>query len=101
MFVVLIHYKCPLEEIDKYLSVHREFLDYHYKQGRLVVSGPQKPRTGGVVIATGNDRELVEEMFKEDPLQLAELADYEFIEFTPVKHCESLNALILNTEGKL
>lgn len=101
MFVVLINYKSPIEEIDKYLPVHREFLDYHYKQGALIASGPKKPRTGGIVIASGNDREAVEKIIENDPFYMAELADYEIIEFTPVKHCEPLNELILNTEGKL
>ncbi len=101
MFVILVNYKSSLDEIDKYLSVHREFLDYHYRQGTLIASGPRKPRTGGIIIASGNDRSAVEQIFKDDPLQMADLADYEFIEFTPVKHCESLSAMVLNTEGKL
>ena len=101
MFIVLLTYKTAIIEVDKYLQAHREFLDYHYKQGLLLVSGPMKPRTGGIIIAATNDKIYLESVLKEDPYYLAEIADYQIIEFTPVKHCNELNDLILKTEGKL
>lgn len=101
MIIIQLTYKTPISEVDRYLQAHREFLDYHYKQGLIVVSGPMKPRTGGIIIAASNNKELVESIFKQDPYYLAEIADYQFIEFTPVKHCEELKELIQKTEGKL
>jgi len=101
MFIVLLTYITPMSEVDKYLCAHREFLDAHYKQGLLVASGPMKPRTGGVIIAATNDRAYLESVFQKDPYHLAEIAEYQFIEFTPVKHCMELKELIQKTEGKL
>jgi len=101
MFIIQLTYKTSILEVDKYMQAHREFLDYHYKQGLLVASGPMKPRIGGIIIAATSDRSHLEAIFKEDPYYLAEIADYQFIEFTPVMHCEALRALILKTEGKL
>jgi uncharacterized protein YciI len=101
MIIIQLTYKTPISEVDKYLQAHREFLDYHYKQGLLIVSGPMKPRTGGIIIAASNNKEQVESIFKQDPYYLAEIADYQFIEFTPVKHCDELKEIIQKTEGKL
>lgn len=101
MFIVQLTYKTPISEVDKYLQAHRQFLDYYYKQGLLIASGPMKPRTGGIIIAATNDRAYLEEVFQKDPYYLAEIADYQMIEFTPVKHCEELTAVIQRTEGKL
>jgi uncharacterized protein YciI len=101
MFIIQLTYKTDISEVDKYLQAHRQFLDYHYKQGLLLMSGPMKPRTGGIIIALTNDRAHLESVFAEDPYVLAEIADYHFIEFTPVKHREELQALIQQTEGKL
>lgn len=101
MFIIQLTYKTPISEVDKYLSAHRDFLDYHYKQGLILASGPMKPRTGGIIIAMTNDREYLESVFKEDPYCLAEIAEYEFIEFTPVKHRDELKMLIQKTEGTL
>ncbi|ARG98644.1 YciI family protein [Legionella micdadei] len=101
MFIILLTYKTPISEVDKYLQAHREYLDYHYKQGLLLASGPMKPRTGGIIIAATNDKAYLEEVIKRDPYYLAEIADYQLIEFTPVKHCNELKDLIQKTEGKL
>lgn len=101
MIIIQTTYKAPLSEVDKYLQAHREFLDYYYKQGLLVMSGPMKPRTGGIIIAATNDKDHLKSIFQNDPYYLAEIADYQFIEFTPVKHRIELQELIQKTEGKL
>ncbi|RUQ91110.1 YciI family protein [Legionella septentrionalis] len=101
MFIIKLTYKAPIAEVDKYLQAHREFLDYYYKQGLLLASGPMNPRTGGIIIALTKDKAQLEAVFQQDPYFLAEIADYEFIEFTPVKHCNELKDLIQTTEGKL
>lgn len=101
MFIVQLTYLTPISEVDKYLQAHREFLDYYYKQDLLIASGPMKPRTGGIIIAATNDRAYLESIFKKDPYYLAEIAEYEFIEFTPIKHRDELKELIQKTEGKL
>ncbi|MFT4058493.1 MAG: YciI family protein [Legionella sp.] len=101
MFIIKLNYLAPTDEIDKYLNAHREFLDYYYKQDLFIASGPMKPRTGGIIIATTNDRDYLENIFKRDPYYLAEIAEYEFIEFTPVKHRDEIKNLIQKMEGKL
>jgi len=101
MFIVHLNYKAPLTEVDKYLQAHREFLDYHYKQGLLLASGPMKPRTGGVLIALSNNREDLESVLQQDPYFMADIAEYEIIEFSPVKHCDEIKDLILEREGRL
>lgn len=101
MFIIKLTYLVPGTEVDKYLSAHREFLDYYYKQELLIASGPMKPRTGGIIIAATNDRSYLESIFKQDPYYLAEIADYEFIEFTPIKHHDGLKELIQKMEGQL
>jgi uncharacterized protein YciI len=101
MFIVLLTYRTPTHEIDKYLQAHRDFLDYYYKQGLLLASGPMKPRTGGIIIALTTDRAYLESVLQKDPYFLAEIADYQLLEFTPVKHRDEIKELIHKTEGKL
>lgn len=101
MFIVKLTYKTPISEVDKYLQAHREYLDYYYKQGLLLASGPIKPRTGGIIIALTKDKAYLESILQKDPYHLAEIADYELIEFTPVMHRDELKDIINTTEGKL
>lgn len=86
MFIVLISYQKALSEVDKYLTAHRDFLSGGYEKNYLVCSGPQNPRSGGVIISQLNDRKQLEDFLKNDPFLINKIASYEIIEFTPVKH---------------
>lgn len=101
MFIVQLNYKVPSSEVDKFVQAHREFLDYYYKQGLFLASGPLVPRTGGILIALTKDREKLEAILQKDPYFLADISDYQLLEFTPVKHREELQAIIQQSEGKL
>lgn len=101
MIIVHLTYIAPLGEVDKYLQAHREFLEYHYKQGLLLASGPTIPRTGGIIIALTQDKSALETLFQSDPYYLADIAKYEFIAFTPVKHCDAIKDLIRISEGQV
>jgi uncharacterized protein YciI len=84
-FVIEITYKAPLEQIDAAVGDHRQFLQGGYDLGLLLFSGPQNPRTGGIIIARAESLEAIQDLFKKDPYQARGLASYRFIEFNPVK----------------
>ena len=85
MFVILLNYVKPIEIVDQYLIEHRDFLEKGYQQNYFVVSGPRNPRDGGVIISQLKDRTQLESLLKHDPFSLHGIAEYEIIEFTPVK----------------
>lgn len=95
MFIIDLEYNASLEEIDAHLAAHRDFLESYYKKGLLLASGPKTPRTGGVIVALGSDRNTVETMIKADPFFQNELARYTITEFSPVKHCSEITNLII------
>lgn len=99
MIIVRLTYIAPISEVDKYLQAHREFLDYYYKLGLFLASGPLKPRVGGIIIALTQDKAQLQTIFEQDPYALAEIATYEFLEFTPTKHRSEIKELIQNSEG--
>ena len=81
MFVVLLTYVAPLEEIDAHMRAHMRFLDAHYASGDFIASGRRKPRTGGVILARGASIEAVEALVAEDPFVARGLARAEVLEF--------------------
>lgn len=87
-FVVEIIYKAPIEKIEAVLELHRKFLQEGYDKGLLLMSGPQVPRIGGIVIARANSMEEIAEFFSKDPYNEKGLAHYQYIQFNPVKHSE-------------
>ena len=80
MFVVSLNYKVPLTEIDKLQAAHVEWLKACYADGIFVVSGPKKPRTGGIIIAQC-PREVLDARLAADPFAMANAADYDVTEF--------------------
>jgi len=93
-FVVLITYTASLEEIDAVLADHRAFLQEGYDAGMLLCSGPRTPRTGGVVIARAESLTALADWFARDPYRLRRIAEYEFIEFCPVKRQDVLHSWV-------
>jgi uncharacterized protein YciI len=94
LFLVLIRYLRPPEELDRLRPAHREFLRRHYDAGRLVVSGPRVDRTGGVVLARGASAGEVGSWFADDPYALAGAAGYEVVEFTVGSHADGFERFL-------
>jgi uncharacterized protein YciI len=84
-FVIEITYTAPLAAIDQSLAAHRAFLQVGYDRGVLLMSGPQNPRNGGIVVARAQSRAELETFFQDDPYVAQKLATYRFVEFNPVK----------------
>lgn len=94
MFIILLTYKKPLEEIDKHAAGHIAFLDKFFEQQKFIVSGRQNPRTGGVILAHKVTRIELELILKEDPFHEHDLADYDIKEFKPVKYQKAFTPFV-------
>ncbi|WP_220721333.1 YciI family protein [Agarivorans litoreus] len=94
MFIVSLVYKKSLEDVDKYIPGHIEFLDEQYRLGNFQLSGRKEPRTGGVILATVANREKLEQILVQDPFHRENLASYEITEIVPSKSSEALKFLV-------
>ena len=81
MFVLLLKYTKPLAEVDALMREHMAWLNEQYAAGRFVVSGRQIPRTGGVILARGDDREEIERIAASDPFVTGGVATCEVVQF--------------------
>lgn len=84
-FMIELTYTASPEEVAEVLPDHRNFLDLGYSQGRLLFSGPQVPKTGGMIIARDVSLEEIKKFFAGDPFLTRGVATYRFVEFEPVK----------------
>jgi uncharacterized protein YciI len=84
-FIIEITYLIPFEQIRETVPAHRAFLQSGYDCGWLLMSGPQNPLTGGIVVARAPDLEALQAFFQDDPYRQHSLASYRFMEFNPVK----------------
>jgi uncharacterized protein YciI len=91
-FIIEITYKVTFEELQETLPAHRAFLDEGYAKGFLLMSGPQNPKTGGMVVARAKNIEEIKNYFDSDPYHIQNLAEHRFVEFTPVKFNELIKS---------
>ncbi|CAK6481098.1 YciI family protein [Peribacillus castrilensis] len=98
MFLVLVTYTKPLEEVDNSLEDHVMFLNKYYEQKKFVCSGRRNPRIGGVILANVNTSQEMEAIIQEDPFYFRKIAEYEVIEFLPTKFDEKFKVFIEDGE---
>ena len=89
MFIAVLTYKKSLEEVDRYLQAHRDYLAEHYAAGDFIASGPQTPRVGGVIMIKAENRVTVDTIISQDPFKINGIADYQIVEFTPTMVCDA------------
>lgn len=90
MFVIELHYTASLEEIDAHMTAHVRFLKKYYASGHFVVSGRKIPRDGGIILATGANRQEIEAIAREDPFCKRGLAEFRVIEFRASQRAEDV-----------
>ena len=81
MFVIELLYTAGLDAIDAHMTEHVRFLKKHYASGHFVLSGRKIPRDGGIILATGANRQEIETIVREDPFCKKGLAEFRVIEF--------------------
>jgi uncharacterized protein YciI len=84
-FIVTLQFLAPFEAFGEAVPRHRAFLQEGYDQGFLLLSGPQNPKTGGIVVARAESLEALQDFFTGDPYKREGLATHAFTEFAPVK----------------
>lgn len=94
MYILILNYIKPLEDVDKEVNSHREYLEKFYLLKKFVFSGRRNPRTGGVILCNAKDKKEVESIIEQDPFYIKKIAKYEIIEFLPTKCADGLEHLI-------
>ena len=92
MFIANLKYKKSIEEVNKVLEAHLEYLDKYFEKGKFICTGKKSfPELGGVILFNSNNLEEAKKILYEDPFYIEEIADYEIIEFQPVKFSQNLS----------
>jgi uncharacterized protein YciI len=94
VFVLLLTYVRPLAEVDAIMREHVAWLNDHYDAGRFLVSGRRIPRTGGVIVARGEDRAEIEAVAATDPFVRGGVATCEVVEFRASQVSPALERLL-------
>jgi uncharacterized protein YciI len=80
--VIDLTYIVDLAEVEVHMEAHRAFLQRQYEAGMFLASGRKEPRTGGVILATG-DRSALQCVLADDPFNRHGIASYTVTAFLP------------------
>tara|TARA_R110002126_G_scaffold288439_1_gene442146 strand:- start:1185 stop:1475 length:291 start_codon:yes stop_codon:yes gene_type:complete len=94
MYIVSLNYIKPLEEVNRYLPEHLEFLNKYYESGDFILSGRKEPRTGGVILAKTQGLKDLEQILNLDPFYREGVAEYDIVEMVPSKSSPELSSLV-------
>jgi len=92
-FIISIRYTAPLEAVDALMADHVAWLKGNERAGHFHGWGRKVPREGGIVLATGGDRESVEALAAQDPFVIGGVAEAEVIEWAPSWLADGLERL--------
>ncbi|HBM3128466.1 TPA: hypothetical protein LVL98_002188 [Klebsiella michiganensis] len=92
--VVVLTYVKPLDQVDAQLAAHVEWLKQGYADGIFLASGRKIPRSGGVILAKGDDMDGLQNWLSQDPFQQSGVAKVEIVPFEASMAAPSLQALL-------
>ena len=91
MYVINLRYTGALAEIDDALDAHRVYLERYFAAGVFVIAGPKVPREGGIILASGIERDRLDAIIAEDPFAQQRLAHYDITKFKATRLARGLN----------
>ena len=94
MFIIDLNYIVPLERLDAHMAAHVAFLHKYYKLNMFIASGRKVPRTGGIILALADSKATLEEIIKEDPFYIHQLAEFNITEFLTSQYHPELKKLL-------
>jgi uncharacterized protein YciI len=94
VFVLIARYTRPAEEVDRMLDDHKAWIMRNSEAGRILLTARQVPLTGGLILARGDSVEQMWEMIREDPFHRSGAAEYEVLEYQPVRAAPGLEGLL-------
>ncbi len=94
MFVLLARYTKPAAEVDLLLDGHRAWITKYQEAGKILLTARQVPLTGGLILALGESVDEIWEMIGEDPFYVSGAAEYEVLEFQPVRVAAGIEELL-------
>lgn len=92
MLILSLTYVKPLEEVDRHVEPHMDWVREGYARGWFLASGRKEPRSGGVILARG-DRSEIEAYVAADPFTLAGVARYDITEVNVTRTADGLEDL--------
>jgi len=89
LYIVILTYIRPIEEVHAHLDSHRDWLIEYSRSGNIVVAGPLEDRKGGAVLACCKNRAELDNILATDSFHIHGLVNYEVRAFSAALRSEA------------
>lgn len=93
MYIVLLTYTAPREEIDYLLPDHVDWLTKQYDAGLFLASGRKPAGDGHVIITRAMPRGRLEALLATDPFEVNRFVRHEVVEFQATRTAPGLSRI--------
>lgn len=93
MYIALLAYTAPRNEVDYALAEHAEWLRTHFSRGLFLVSGKGDTEHDQVILTRPCVRGKLDAVLATDPLVVQRLAHYTVIEFSATRTSHEFHAI--------
>lgn len=80
MFICVLTYTASIEDVDAVRGAHLDYLKAQHEAGHYLGWGRQKSGLGGVILAKGDDRAVIETLAANDPYIVGGVAKVEVLD---------------------
>lgn len=80
MYAIILTYTVPVAEVDKHAEAHLAWLRDRYRDGHFLLSGQQRPRVGGFILAPSMARSSLDAILAGDPYISTGVGEYRVID---------------------
>ncbi len=93
MYVLIVEYTKSEEQVAKVRAAHAAWVSKYVSAGTLLIAGPSKDKTGGVLLAKAIDIAKINAIVAEDPYVTENVAQYRIIDFDAKAFAQGLEFL--------
>ena len=81
MYLLVVSYTKPVEEVAPYVQSHSDWVKKHFNSGVFLLAGPKKNKFGGAILVKSIERCELNKIISEDSFVVGDVAEYQIIDF--------------------
>ena len=81
MYLLNVSYVRPPTDVQPHVAPHGAWVMAQFSSGTFLLAGPKPSGLGGAIVARAIDRAALQALLATDPYVIADVAEYQVIEF--------------------
>lgn len=93
MFIITLKFSNNKSQASQFMQEHHAWIKHGFDQGIFLLTGSIQPNLGGVIIAVGVSKQVLEDIVSADPFVREDIVRPEIMEIKPSQMTEQLKTI--------